>query len=276
MPLLRRTGSKGMTEEARLKRRESIGGSDARIIMSGDQDAIELLWRQKRGEVPETDMSDVLLVRMGVVMEDLVLDWFEDKTGLFVTNEQERCVHPDYAFATCTLDGKVRESLDGPVVGIMEAKFMMPYGWSLEAAIEKYQAQFQWNSFVTQEDRIWGAIITGAASFAQIEIEADPFYQLEMLRAVEDFWDCVHSGRTPGNPKVTPPTYEPTGIVDMSTSNSWSNFADILCSTKESFDNHELAKKEIKKLVPPDAKVAHGKGIKFSRSSNNRLVMSFD
>jgi predicted phage-related endonuclease len=38
-------------------RRTFIGGSDARIIMGGDEAALLRLWREKRGEVEPEDLS---------------------------------------------------------------------------------------------------------------------------------------------------------------------------------------------------------------------------
>ena len=43
-------------------RRQFIGGSDARFIMSGDEAALIRLWREKRGEAEPTDLSDNLVV----------------------------------------------------------------------------------------------------------------------------------------------------------------------------------------------------------------------
>jgi predicted phage-related endonuclease len=46
-------------------RLEGIGGSDANIILSGDEEQVLKLWRVKRGEVPPEDLSDVLPVMLG-------------------------------------------------------------------------------------------------------------------------------------------------------------------------------------------------------------------
>ena len=46
-------------------RRLFIGGSDARIIMSPDEEALIRLWREKRGEVEPIDFSDNLVVQLG-------------------------------------------------------------------------------------------------------------------------------------------------------------------------------------------------------------------
>ena len=48
------------------KRRYLIGGSDARIIMGDDEDALLRLWREKRGEVEPEDLSGNLIVQLGV------------------------------------------------------------------------------------------------------------------------------------------------------------------------------------------------------------------
>ena len=46
-------------------RRSFIGGSDARIIMGDDEEALLRLWREKRGEVEPEDLSGNLIVQLG-------------------------------------------------------------------------------------------------------------------------------------------------------------------------------------------------------------------
>src|SRR5580704_2314342 len=62
-------------------RRHFIGGSDARIIMAPDEDALLRLWREKRGEVKPPDFSDNLVVQLGVATEPLNRAWYERNTG---------------------------------------------------------------------------------------------------------------------------------------------------------------------------------------------------
>lgn len=273
MTRLRRTGHLGMSEEARQSRRRSIGGSDARIIMSGDQDAIEHLWRQKRGYVPLDDLSDVLLVQMGVVMEPLVLDWFEFQTGLHVFGEQTRAVSDLWEVATCTLDGLVAESEGQPAIGFCEAKFMMPFRWTLDGSVQKYQPQFQWNSFVTGYDRVWFPVVTGAAVFAQVEIEPDPLYQACMLSVAQDFWRCVETGKVPGNPKVEPPPVEALRVVDMSLNNHFVSTAADWLEFKSISAKFDEVTKTLKSLVPADAKEVIGGGVVIKKAKNGRMTI---
>ena len=62
-------------------RRHFIGGSDARIIMGGDEAALLRLWREKRGEAEPEDLSDNLLVQLGVATEPLNRQWYERTSG---------------------------------------------------------------------------------------------------------------------------------------------------------------------------------------------------
>ena len=58
-------------QENRLPRRQFLGGSDARIIMSPDEAALIRLWKEKRGEAEPEDLSDNLVVQLGVATEAL-------------------------------------------------------------------------------------------------------------------------------------------------------------------------------------------------------------
>ena len=69
------------TATFRGNRRLFIGGSDARIIMGDDEEALLRLWREKRGEVEPEDLSGNLIVQLGLVTEDLNRRWYEVNTG---------------------------------------------------------------------------------------------------------------------------------------------------------------------------------------------------
>ena len=62
-------------------RRAFIGGSDARIIVGEDENALLRLWCEKRGEAEPKDLSGNLIVQLGVVTEPLNRQWFERNTG---------------------------------------------------------------------------------------------------------------------------------------------------------------------------------------------------
>jgi predicted phage-related endonuclease len=265
-----------MSEEARLARMSSLGGSDAKIIMSGDQKAIERLWREKRGEQAPEDLSEVILINLGNLTEPLNADLFEKDTGWWVTDEQKKVHYADWDKAHTTLDGLVRETPTSNPFAVVEFKFMFPFGFDLESAIKKYYPQCQHNMMVTDMPVAHLSILTGAAQWYRAEIEADIFYQVELLKAEKEFWKCVEDGTVPGTPEVIVPLVERIKIVDMSTSNEWSSEAEILIKTVTAVKRHDKAKKDIKKLMPADAQQASGKGVTIKLSKDGKMLIDFD
>jgi predicted phage-related endonuclease len=252
-------------------RRRFIGGSDARIIMGDDAAALFQLWQEKRGEAEPEDLSGNLIVQLGVVTEPLNRHWFERNTGQVLTAVQRRVQHPVVRWMAATLDGMVEAT-----GAVFEAKFMLPWSFSEEAAAEKHMAQLQHNMWVTNAKLSVLSIITGGGKWVEISIAADPLYQHLLLTAEKKFWRCVESGETPHLFDVEPPRprIEAVRIVDMSASNSWAEFAGVFRSTRSAFLQHERAKLELKGLMPEDAKEATGHGVRAKRSKSGAI--SFD
>ncbi|MBV8796562.1 MAG: YqaJ viral recombinase family protein [Hyphomicrobiales bacterium] len=252
-------------------RRQFIGGSDARIIMSPDEAALIRLWQEKRGEAEPADLSDDLIVQLGVTTETLNRRWYERNTGRSVTDVQRWVQHPVHRYLAATLDGFVNA-----VDAVFEAKFMLPWSFSEEAAIEKHMAQLQHNMWVTNARSAALSIITGGGKWVQVTIPADALYQHFLVTAERRFWRCVQTGATPRPYGIEPPRprVEAVRVVDMSGTNSWAEFAGLFCATRSSFLDHERAKAELKALMPEDAKEATGHGVRAKRSKSG--AVSFD
>jgi predicted phage-related endonuclease len=254
-----------------LTRRTFIGGSDARVIMGGDEAALLRLWREKRGEAEPEDLSGNLIVQLGVATEALNRSWYERNTGESITNVQRQIIHPVIKWMAATLDGTV-----DPTGAVFEAKFMLPWSFSEEAAAEKYMAQLQHNMWVTNATAAVLSIITGGGKWVEIKISADSLYQHLLLTAEKKFWRSVESGEPPRLFGVDPPRaqIEAVRIVDMSSSNSWAEFAGVFRNTRQAYLDHEKSKAELKGLMPEDAKEAIGHGIRAKRSKSGAI--SFD
>ena len=237
-----------------LKRRYFIGGSDARIIMGEDEAALLRLWREKRGEVEPEDLSGNLIVQLGVVTEDLNRRWYEANTGQVITDVQKHIRHPALRWMAATLDGRVEAS-----GAVFEAKFMLPWSFSEEAAAEKYMPQLQHNMWVVAARAAVLSIITGGGKWVEIKTHADPLYQHLIVTAERKFWRCVENGEPPALFGVEPPKprIEAVRIVDMSSSNAWAEFAAVFARTRSAHLEHEQAKAELKSLVPEDAQAGH-------------------
>jgi hypothetical protein len=120
------------------------------------------------------------------------------------------------------------------------------------------------------------SIITGGGKWVEITVPMDPLYLSILVSAEKKFWRCVQFGETPHLINVEPPRprIEAVRIVDMSSSNSWAEFATLYRNTREAFLEHERAKSELKALVPDDAKEAIGHGVRAKRSKAG--AVSFD
>src|SRR6516164_188994 len=249
-------------------RRSFIGGSDARIIMGNDEGRLIRLWREKRGEAGPEDLSQDLIVQLGSSTEDLNRTWYERNTGNAVEDVQRRVRHPIHKWMGATLDGRIRQT-----GAVFEAKFMLPWNFSEEAAAEKHMAQLQHNMWVTNARSAVLSIITGGGKWIEITIFGDPLYQHLLLTAEKKFWRCVQSGEPPRLFGIEPPTarLEAVRVVDMSLSNSWAELAAIYRDTRRAYEQHEAAKLDLKKLVPEDAREASGHGLRAKRSKSGAI-----
>ena len=259
------------SNKAGMDRRLFIGGSDARIIMSADEAALIRLWREKRGEAEPDDLSDNLVVQLGVATEALNRTWYERNTGRRVTDVQRWARHPVNRWMAATLDGMVEDP-----DAVFEAKFMLPWSFSEEAAAEKHMAQLQHNMWVTNARSAALSIITGGGKWIEMTIPADALYQHFLITAERRFWRCVETGETPRpyGIEAPRPRVEAVRIIDMSGSNSWAQLAGVFCATRSAFVEHERAKFELKALMPEDAKEASGHGVRAKRSKSGSV--SFD
>ena len=239
--------------------------------MGDDEVALVRLWREKRGEVEPEDLSGNLIVQLGVVTEALNRRWYEANTGRVITDVQKRVRHPAVRWLAATLDGCIEGS-----GAVFEAKFMLPWSFSEEAALEKYSPQLQHNMRVVAARQAVLSVITGGGKWVEIVANADPLYQHLIVTAERKFWRCVESGEPPRLFGVEPPKprIEAIRIVDMSSSNAWAEFSGVFSRTRDAHLEHEQAKAELKGLMPEDAKEAIGHGVRAKRSKSG--AVSFD
>jgi predicted phage-related endonuclease len=254
-----------------INRHRFIGGSDARVVMGDDEAALVRLWREKRGEIEPEDLSDNLMVQLGTVTEELNRRWYQRNTGQAIKDVQQHLQHPVIKWMAATLDGLI-----DPGGAVFEAKFMLPWTFTEEAAAEKHMAQLQHNMWVANARSAALSVITGGGKWVELTIHADPLYQHLLLTAEKKFWRCVINGEEPRLFGVEPPRprLAAVRIVDMSASNCWAEFAASFRRTRPAFVEHEAAKADLKKLVPEDAREAIGHGLRAKRSKSGAI--SFD
>lgn len=259
----------GLTKEQLARRRSSIGGSDANIILSGDPAAVLRLWQEKTGAAEPEDLSRVLPVQMGIWTEPLNRHWYTLMTGHQVSCAGETRFSADHPFMACTLDGIV--VTEGAV---FEAKHVNAFSTPEDVA-QRYMPQLHHNMAVCALNRAVLSIFIGTLKYETFVVEADPFYTASLIEAEQQFWASVKSNTLPGEIKVEARPVLPTKFrtVDMTGNNRWAVEAGSWLNTKQAASKFRDAEKSIKELIEPDVGEASGAGIIVRRSKAGALTI---
>ena len=259
----------GLGSAAAIERRAGIGGSDANAILSGDAERVRTLWLEKRGEAEPVSLDDSVAVMLGCWTEPFNRQWFERlmETSVTRVGEVSRCARHEWR--RCTLDGFVEE----PAAAVWEAKHTSAFATS-EEVTARYMPQLQHNMAVVGAERAFLSILFGNHKFEVIEIAADWLYQLDLLEAEADFWDCVITGREPV-PLAPPTPPRPVGYreVCLEGNNAWAAAAADWLDNREAAKVHAGACKTIKGLVEDDAARVFGHGIEAKRSRSGAITI---
>ena len=257
----------GLTPEQLLERKTGIGGSDANVIMSGDDQRIMQRWLEFTNQAEPEDLSKVLPVQMGTWTEPLNRHWYTLTTGNEVTRAGDVVRSQLHQFMRCSLDGFVPAE-----AAIFEAKHVNAFAKPEEVA-QRYMAQLHHNMSVCGVSRAVLSIFIGTLKHEVFIVEADPFYTATLIDAEEYFWRCVQTMTPPGEIKIeaapSPPALLRT--VDMAGRNEWAAHAYVWQNCKRAAKEFDVAEKNLKALVEFDVGEAFGHGICVKRSKAGAL-----
>jgi predicted phage-related endonuclease len=258
--------SLALSHSALSARREGIGGSDANIICSGDEQSIHKLWLEKRRLSAPEDLSNVLPVALGQWTEPFNRLWFERVTRLNVVDCGEVLLCPEHSWRRCTLDGTVSES-----GAVWEAKHTNAFARPDEV-LARYMPQLQHNMAVARCETAFLSVIFGNHKYEVFEVAADWLYQLELLDAEQAFWECVVNGHEPVAAAPLP-TPKPVGTreICLEGNNSWAAAAADWLQHRQAAKRHSAACATLKDLVEDDVARAFGHGIEARRSKSGAI-----
>jgi hypothetical protein len=250
------------------ERRSFIGGSDANVILSGDAEKLLRLWREKRGEAEPDDLSGSIAVMLGCWTEAFNRQWFEKLSGERVGSVGRRFACAKYHWRRCTVDGLVESS-----GAIWEAKHTSAFA-KPEEVLERYMPQLQHNMAVARVERAVLSVIFGNHKFEILEVASDWLYQLELLEAEQQFWECVRTGREPV-PIEPPSPPRPFGTreVCLEGNNAWASAAFDWLTNREAAKAHASATSLIKSLIGEDVARAFGHGIEAKRNKSGAITI---
>lgn len=257
-----------LDERVLSRRAEGIGGSDANVILSGDAERVQNLWLEKRGEAEAPDLSGHLAAMLGCWTETFNRMWFEKVSGQIVGRTGRGVQCERHSWRRCTLDGFIEES-----EAVWEAKHTNAFSRT-EDVLERYMPQLQHNMAVTGAERAILSVIFGNHKFEAIEVAADWLYQLDLVEAEADFWDCVVTGKEPvaASPPQPP---KPVGVreVCLQGDNGWAAAAADWLDNKDAAKLHANASKALKALVEADVARVFGHGVEAKRSRSGAITI---
>jgi hypothetical protein len=244
----------GLTQEAIERRRSYIGGSDASSIVAGG-DEWRKLWLVKTGRAQGEDLSNVLAVQLGIFTEPFNIFWYEKQTGRKVERNGIVQTHPEYDFIACTLDGESTTSEGQPCS--FQAKHVGRAGDQLTL---RYTAQCVHEALCLGYDWWCLSVLVGNSKWELTEQEVDPFFAADYVERCKEFWDYVVADREPPEANQLPvPAPKKLRVVRLEEGHEWPNWGGAMMDhfgtfarTHAAHQAHEIAKREIKDLMPAD------------------------
>lgn len=193
-------------------RRGGVGASEAAAIVGLSPWASAWsVWAIKTGLVAEDEGNASM--RLGTLLEPVLVKLFHEGTGLYVAGEQTWCTHPDEPWMRCTVDGFVMDHpdpMDAPwldqcldamynTLAIYEAKYTSEQPWDEVPA--HYQCQVQWQMAVTGLDRVMLGVLHmpfGRPQYRVYTVERDEADIALLTDKARRFWfDHVLAGIAP-------------------------------------------------------------------------------
>lgn len=259
-----------LTQQQINNRRGKLTASRVAVLMNGDAAGILRLWQELTDDPafePE-DLSNVWPVRLGGATEAINLEWYERKNNP-LTRQGEVVIHPDpdFSWAACTLDGW-DEILRCPVetkhVGGREP---------LEIIIDRYWPQMGWQMFVCGADQCALSVIMGASEPIIEFIPRDDDYIKEMVVRGQQFMRFVELKQPPVVFDPVPAPADASEVYDFTDNNQWAVEAHVWLESRGAAELCKQAEKILKSIVPEDAKLCSGHGIRISRDRAGRLSL---
>lgn len=214
-------------------------------------------------------------VMMGTWTECLNKLFLENALNIEVLNV-EPFVHPDNPIHTASPDGVVaKEFCDVPT--LVECKHTSNFT-AVDTLYARYYPQLQWQLYVTGYELVIMSAIYGnnyRLPDSVTYVERNEEYIAEMVSKVDAWYEKHIINDEPIVDDVAAPQFIPLDMrkdYDYSTNNEWVNHSINFVMSKEQHDLHIKSKKELKNLIPNDAKTVFGGGVEIKVGKSGRTT----
>lgn len=178
-------------------RRATIGASDAPII-TGDSPWGDLLtlFAVKCGIIDDPFTGNAA-TRWGLLLEDVVAQWFTDTTGKKLRRDKSRPRHPDHPWMATSLDRRVVG--ENALLEIKTARFASDE-WGPAGSAEipaHYLVQCQHEMAVTGAQTCYVAVLFGGSDPRHYVIPRDDELIATLIELEAEFYECIRKGTPP-------------------------------------------------------------------------------
>ena len=180
------------TDAWRQARLGGVGSSDIPVLAGESPYRSPYdLWAEKAGLVPTPEVAteQAELFEIGHLMEPVLLELYERRTGRHAKRAPQMRVHRDLPWAFASLDATA------PVRRVVEAKWTSSSRWGEEGVPDDVLLQVQWQLFVTGWD-VADVIALKGPRARVVEIGRDATLIDHVVALATDFWHRVET-RTP-------------------------------------------------------------------------------
>ena len=254
-----------------------IGGTAACVIAKGKhfKTTVHDLWMEATGKKDRPDLTWELQVQLGILSESLNAKFFTHNTEMEVERNgttDQLYVHPELPYLVAQIDGLVHVSRHND--GIWEAKHTNAFS-DIDQQANNYYPQVQHYMNVVGKDVSYISAIFGNSIFDYIRIDRDQEYLDKLMELQHKFWRCVVMDIPPAKDigAIVEPTVPIVRKVDMTGNNEWASLAGDFIENQAASKIFEDAKKDLKVMVPKDAKETSGHGIVATRAKNGACTI---
>jgi len=287
--------SNSFSDEQISNRRKTIGASEIGRIMDGKW--LEV-YEQKLNLVPPVDLSTKFVVQLGIQTEPFNIAWRMYSDPEYFTESDRRLnqgpvnkqslatyIHPKYKFLSATPDAWCTVH-DEP--GVMDCKHTNPYAYGNydkpeDRVLDTYKWQMQQQMMCTDTRVSIISPIYGNTIGDAIIYHENKALQKQIIKESSAFWEHVKLKLPPldsggvKSEKLKVDTYRSIDEEEVDASNygsEWNELSEMWLDTIKSKKENESATKQLKKIVPDDARSVTANGIRISRSKNDALKIS--
>jgi predicted phage-related endonuclease len=258
--------------DVKHNRSAGIGGSDAKMIISGEW---HKLWLLKTNREEQEDLSDVFPVQLGSYTESFHAEWFAKRTGFTLADPQPFYIHPTDEWMYAHLDYWIPQ--EGTFVELKHSNGSA----TCRDKAEYYMPQMAHYAHVLGLDSCWFSVIPGnlEPDFGRVELNAD--YIANLVDLERAFWWHVVNDVAPDIiPTAKIAAVQKAASVnkidglrkyDFNGNNQWASLARECIDLKPAAQRFDVVTKELKAMTPEDSAETVGHGIVIKRDKAGRL-----